>query len=463
MSARIVNNYRLYCNTESNYVNSWGQSVPTLCPHNSAHSINSNNITIVDTISSSISQITGLWTDNDYYQASVTSDNKLSVDIPLSAFGLAKVQQDYPQIQLDFRHGLSSRITQTTVSGTGTITAYSSSNLAYISTGASSNSYANLTSLRCLKYSGGQGGNIMFTGIFNSGIVGNTQVYGCGTNMYGFFFGYNGTQFGVLWRQNGVDNWISQSVWNVDCMDGTGSSGQIINPQKGNVFRITFQWLGFGMVTFMIENSTTGAFVPVHRIQYANNNLIPTVNDPSFPMFIQCTNTTNTTNVSIQSTCFAAMLEGPPTFLGLTFGIDNTKTITSTTLTSVITLKCKTTLNAETLMHHIPVFLKMMSISTNGNKPAIVYLVTGATLGGTPSFIDISTVDSVISYDTNGTTVTGGSQIASFAFGQTDSRSVDLSLLNYIIYPGTLITCAAKLSVTGSTDVACSLTWQEDR
>lgn len=463
MSARVVYNYRLYCNTESNYVNSWGQSIPTLCPHNSTHSINSNNITIVDTISSSISQITGLWTDNSYNQATVTNDNKLSVDIPLSAFGLAKVQEDYPQIQLDFRHGLSSRFTQSTVTGTGTITAYSSSNLAFISTGASTNSSANLSSLRCLKYSGGQGGNIMFTGIFSSGVAGNTQVYGCGTSMYGFFFGYNGTQFGVLWRQNGVDNWISQSNWNVDKMDGTGPSAQVINPQKGNVYRITFQWLGFGMVTFMMEHTLSGTFVPVHRIQYANTYLLPTVNDPSFPMYIQSTNTTNATNVAIQSTCFAAMLEGTPVFLGLTFGIDNTKTMTTTTLTNIITLKCKTTLNAETLMHHIPVLMKMLSISTNGNKPATVYLIASATLGGTPSYTDISTVDSVISYDTNGTTVTGGTQIAAFAFASADSRTISLNDLNFILYPGTLLTCAAKLPATGSTDVTCCLTWQEDR
>lgn len=44
-----VNRYRLYCNTESNYVFAWGESNPTTCPNNPLHDIDLQSLTILDT------------------------------------------------------------------------------------------------------------------------------------------------------------------------------------------------------------------------------------------------------------------------------------------------------------------------------------------------------------------------------------------------------------------------------
>lgn len=43
-----------------------------------------------------------------------------------------------------------------------------------------------------------------------------------------------------------TDNWIYQSAWNIDRMDGYGASGIVLNPQRGNVYNIEYQWQGFG-------------------------------------------------------------------------------------------------------------------------------------------------------------------------------------------------------------------------
>jgi hypothetical protein len=45
-----VNKYRIPCVTEATNVYSWGTTKPTLCPNNSAHTINSDLIAIVDNI-----------------------------------------------------------------------------------------------------------------------------------------------------------------------------------------------------------------------------------------------------------------------------------------------------------------------------------------------------------------------------------------------------------------------------
>jgi hypothetical protein len=47
-----------------------------------------------------------------------------------------------------------------------------------------------------------------------------------------------------------------QSAWNYDKMDGTGPSGMVLNPQRGNVFQIGFQYLGHQMFIFNLPGIT---------------------------------------------------------------------------------------------------------------------------------------------------------------------------------------------------------------
>lgn len=48
-----VNKYRIWCNTEADYVYSWSETEPTTCPTDPAHSINTSLTTIVDTVETS--------------------------------------------------------------------------------------------------------------------------------------------------------------------------------------------------------------------------------------------------------------------------------------------------------------------------------------------------------------------------------------------------------------------------
>jgi len=61
-----VNQYRIYCNTEADYVYTWAETEPTVCPTDSAHSIDTDSITIVETVTEDVSK---------------TTDNFLRVDI----------------------------------------------------------------------------------------------------------------------------------------------------------------------------------------------------------------------------------------------------------------------------------------------------------------------------------------------------------------------------------------------
>jgi len=69
-------------------------------------------------------------------------------------------------------------------------------------------------------------------------------LFGAGDDVDGLFFGFNGTSFGIMTRNDSVDTWVAQADWNGDKMDGTGGAsnptGQNLDPTKGNVYHINF-------------------------------------------------------------------------------------------------------------------------------------------------------------------------------------------------------------------------------
>lgn len=52
MSASTVNQYKIYCQTESTYVSGWGTTAPTVCYNNNAHTVNANSVQLIQTVSS---------------------------------------------------------------------------------------------------------------------------------------------------------------------------------------------------------------------------------------------------------------------------------------------------------------------------------------------------------------------------------------------------------------------------
>lgn len=51
MTSTTVNKYKIYCNTESAYVNGWGQTAPTTCYNNNAHDVNAASVQLIQTVS----------------------------------------------------------------------------------------------------------------------------------------------------------------------------------------------------------------------------------------------------------------------------------------------------------------------------------------------------------------------------------------------------------------------------
>ncbi len=417
-------------------------------------------ITTVDDVELTRSILVGATDGGTYKNVKIANEGGLRFSQPLTAFGEIKAEAITPVVQVDFPYNINLDIVGTTVTGSGTVTQANSSGVC--STTAATASTALLTTDRYIKYKPGEGALARFTGVFTTGVTGSQQYIGGFDSEDGFAFGYNGSVFGVLHRNNTVDTWIPQTSWNIDTMDGDtdaeNPSGVLLDPTKGNVYQVAFQYLGYGAVVYSVEVPSTGEFTPVHRIQYANANTVPALSNPSFPLAVYVENTTNNTNIVASTGSMAGFIEGRTVILGPRNSIQNTKNV-GTTLTNIVTIQNKATYQG--IANRVPVRMSSFSAALDGTKVGDISLIVNATLAGTPSYTDISADASVVSYDTAGTTVTGGNVLETISLGKVDSERIPLLDQNLDLFPGDTLTLAAKVSGATS-DASGALNWIED-
>jgi hypothetical protein len=372
-----------------------------------------------------------------------------------TAFGEMSIGELTPKVHLSFPYNINAAFVNTTTIGSGTVTQADSK--AVLQTTAASSSQAHLTSRRVLKYNTGQGGLVRFTAVFTPCTANSSQLIGIGDAIDGFYFGCDGATFGLLRRQDSVDNWTVQTSWNGDKAAGA-SILPFIDITKGNVYQIRYQWLGFGAITFWVENPWDGEFIKVHTIRYANAHTDPSIFNPSLPLHAEVVNVSNATNIMLQTSSMMGGIEGKEVDLGELESISNTKEGVTTTETNVVTIQNKTTFATKT--NRVEIVLKAISYGVDGTKPAIVRLIKNVTLGGTPSYTDISANTSVVSYDVAGTTITGGEVLLSLATNKSDGDTLDLSRYNIVLEPGETFTISVEAS-SGTTDASVSLVWSE--
>jgi len=413
-----------------------------------------------------------------YENVSIDNQQNLTVAIrnPLTAFGEVMVAESTPVIQIDFVYGVNDVTTKTSTTGTGSVS--NGNGMFTASTGASASSEALVYSARNLKYRPGQGALARFTALFTTGVANSRQVAGLGfpdlTN--GIFFGYDGTDFSICSVKNSTWDCTPQTSWNVDNMDGTGGasnpSGQLLDPTKGNVFQIKYQYLGFGALYFSIEDKETGNFVLVHIIKYANTNTTPSLANPSMPLLWAAVNTTNTSDLIVKGASGYAAVEGKRELLGPRHGESSADTSVTTEI-AAFSLKNCTTFNTIDNGGLIRVRSITFGSNTGGAGNGVTYLrvYKNTTLGGTPVFtphdgstsdngVTITAGNSIVSVDKAGTTVANGNLEWNGIVAVGNSMSADVTDLNLYASPGETLTFA--IESTQSATVGVGMTWSED-
>lgn len=255
-----------------------------------------------------------------------------------------------------------------------------------------------------------------------------------------------------------TNNWTAQASWNVDVMDGSGPSGVTLDPTKFNVYKIQFQYLGAGAVEFAIEKPSTGRFVLVHRIEYANANTIPSLINPTLPLHIMSKNTSNTSNLTVKSGSMAGFIQGQESDVGLIKGAANLKTGIGTSQTNIIAIKNNVVYQSS--LNRVKVRIDGVNVSSDGTKLVTAKIVKNPILNGTPAFSDLSANTSVIATDTAGTTFSGGTEIIDLQLGKADSKEIPLKQFKIDLLPGEIIMISGATS-SGTSDIGASVHWRE--
>jgi hypothetical protein len=162
----------------------------------------------------------------------VTAEGHLEVAIhgPRLPFGSVHAESLTPVLQTDGVYGISlSEIQQTTglsfdpgpAIGSNSGSNTGTNNVLKCSTGTTAYSFATMQSRRRLRYRAGQGIVGRFAGLFSAPAASSIVVAGLGTGESGFYFGYNGTSFGILHSTGGVREIQTFTVTNRTTTGGT--------------------------------------------------------------------------------------------------------------------------------------------------------------------------------------------------------------------------------------------------
>lgn len=386
-----------------------------------------------------------------------------------SPFGDLIAQALTPSVQLDFVYGIN---TQTGVSTTAnSATVDTNASRLRLQTGTNTAGSAIFNSRRIVKYRPGQGVIARFTPAFTTGVANSTQIMGIGNASNGYFFGFNGTSFGICHRNGGADSWIAQTSWNGDKCDGTGASAFNWNKTYGTVCQIKYPYLGYGNITFWVEDTTTSQMILCHTIRYNDTSATVQLTNPNLQFYAQALNSGNNTNLIMYCGSVGVFICGERSFVGgPRWAYDNNKS-GITAETNIFSLRNATTYNGVTNRS----LIRLTQFSIGSQAATGLYVIRfriGATVGGAPSFatingttadngVTITSGNSIASVDTAGTTSTGGTYIFNLSGSNAaGSEVIDLTPYNLFIAPGETLTIGGFSTI--STGISCSLNWNED-
>lgn len=410
-------------------------------------------------------------------------------DLVRSATGELLQAEQSAFMQLDFTYNINSDyIIETTASG-GVVSTVA--NFATLSTTTTSGSTALMQSKLPLRFYPGQGHACVVGALFGTPDANNEQLVGIGTTTDGFFFGYDYdtvnsvVKFGVMHRFDGTDTWVYQDDWNQDRLDGTGVSGVTLDPSQGNLYKIQYKG-DFGAVKFYIQDPNDGLWILVHVIQHPNSTIYSTLLSPHLYLYASVFNTSTATSpVTLTISSMSAFIEGSvdTSFAGRNCVTNNLATgtnITNTTTRNILTIQNNSMYQLKP--NHILVYPDQLSVyvepnsGSNNTEFIIVRLYRNPIVGGSSSFTEVANPNaniSVVSLDTSGTTVTGGSKVATFYIysrgfdnnnrqrGPDGNLVVNLSDYNIWLSPGDRLVVTGELTNNGNVNVRASLSWKE--
>lgn len=221
-----------------------------------------------------------------------------------------------------------------------------------------------------------------------------------------------------------TDSWVPQASWNgLDIFDGNGITGVTLDTTKGNVFQIDFQYLGFGLIRFYIEDPNNGEFHLVHSIEFANANTRPSFDNPTFKLYASAENFANASDIVLKSGSMANFIDGKRLSGGIIRGVEASRTNTTANEEPVLSIKLSEIYKSKQNRSKLKV--NFFSGAVEHTKPVTIRFYLNATLTDA-AFTDIDAANSSVKKDTTASSAAGGLFLFALPLGKSSNELIDM-------------------------------------
>lgn len=252
---------------------------------------------------------------------------------------------------------------------------------------------------------------------------------------------------------------VAQSAWNVDPMDGTGPSGMTLDQQTINIYRIVFGYLGVAGVLFYVYNPADNCWQLVHRYAWANENTVPFLENPSLKVGLVAYNLGGG-SVSVSGASAAAFIQGRVEATENPRGTSATNTSVGTSQVNVLTIRNRAEFaNTVNLRELKP---KLASVAASGGKPVTVNFYLNADSSTTRNWSYVNQSESIVEQDTSAGAPSNGTLLFSQQVAGGSTSTLNLSDLGLVITRTESLMITAAVASGSATDVAVSVTWEEN-
>lgn len=331
---------------------------------------------------------------------------KLDSNNPVGdAFGRLRTSSPSSLFDAQLTYDLQPLLFEQKTNGTGATVAHDATNrmalMTFASTPTGGLSY--MQSYEHFRYRAGHSQLAYITFIMGAGVTNVLKFAGYSDGSNGIEFQLNGTtkQFTLYSDTGKGDETVAQSSWNVDKLDGTGSSGLTLDTSKVQILVIDFQALYAGRVRVGFD--IQGAFIVAHEFKHANVIAFPYIQTANLP--VRCgMSCTGTVSATMNFLCCTVQSEnGTSVQEGFSFTQDTGAiTAASGARTHALSIQPKTTFNSIT--NRTRFILENVALLVTGANPVHWELCLGDVITGTTTFNDVNTTYSATQYNTAGTT-----------------------------------------------------------
>lgn len=245
-----------------------------------------------------------------------------------------------------------------------------------------------------------------------------------------------------------TNTFIPSGSFNIDKLDGTGPSEMVLDPFRGNVYQIGFQYLGFGNAKFYVEDPNSGSPFLFHEIKNVNSRTTPVLKNPNVSVLATSANIGGTTSVDLKTASLAAFTEGKIRKLDPKFSHSvSFSGVNESAYVPLLLLKANRVYQGISSFGEFDL-LKIGASNEVNNKTLSIALFLDVAVTGDVNFQHVDEENSIVSYaqvnPTTQTLVNPTSPIFETLVGSASSKTLDISDLDFVFGAGQTIVVAIK-------------------